>query len=154
MFQRQREYVASYFLITSLGFMKQLTPHMQKMSYTHTHHTKGCVLSLVTHAAYLFVSSNVLHNALFISTDFPQGKQVCLHVSAWCVCVPAEAQVWVFISPQGEGSQPLLKLFHCVLSFVFTTDCDFLSQAHKVSTEQRYSFHTKPPVGNDNLIIF
>lgn len=70
---------------------------------THTHHSKGYVLSVVTHAAYLFVSSNVLHNTLFISPDFPCGKRVCVRV--WVVCVyvcPAEAPAWVFIGPSEQ----------------------------------------------------
>lgn len=57
----------------------------------------------MTHAAYLFVSSNVLHNTLFIRPDFPCGKQVCVHV--WVVRVyvcPAEAPAWVFIGPSEQ----------------------------------------------------
>lgn len=40
------------------------------------------------------------------------------------------------------------------LSVASFAACDFLNQTHKLSTEQSYSPHTKPPAGNDNLISF
>lgn len=48
---------------------------------THTQHTKGCVVSTVADAAYLFVYSNMLHNTLFINPDFP-GAFMCV-----CLCI-------------------------------------------------------------------
>lgn len=123
---------------------------------THTHHTKGYVLSVVTHAAYLFVSGNVLHNTLFISPDFPPWQAgLCACVSCVCfMCVLLRHQPGCLLVPQSKGSQPHLKQFHYAFCCVFTTACDFLNQTHMLSTEQSYSPHTKPPAGNDNLIIF
>lgn len=60
------------------------------------------MLTVTAHAAYLFVSSNVLHNTLFISSDFPHRKQIRVCVSCVCLCVSCCAPAGVFIGPSEQ----------------------------------------------------
>lgn len=45
----------------------------RRYEQTQSRHTKGWLLAVMTHCAYLFVSDNMLHNTLFISSYFPCG---------------------------------------------------------------------------------
>lgn len=45
----------------------------RRYEQTQSRHTKGWLLAVMTHCAYLFVSDNMLHSTLFISSYFPCG---------------------------------------------------------------------------------
>lgn len=121
---------------------------------THTNHTKGYVLSVVTHAAYLFVSSNVLSNTLFISPDFSCGKRVRVHVSCVCFCVSCwgtslgvywslrakvHSIIWSSLTTLSAASLPQPVMF-----WIRLTCCP----------QSKVILLTKPPAGNDSHIIF
>lgn len=160
MLHRQRECFAGDFLITSIVEESRktiATSHAEDvLRHAHTHTTLRDVCYHLWHMVLIYLSLVMCCTTLYSSAlIFPMASRfVCMCQLGAFMCVLLRGQPGCLLVPQSKGSQLLLKQFHCVFCSVSTTAWDFRSQTHMLSPEQWCSSHTKPPVGNDNLIIF